>query len=102
LCESKGVLLRTLPAFDGYIRYVMLSDSIKPDALLKDVKKLERNVAARLARTDLEKEWIKNNDQLELLGKLSRLELTTDEWQELKTISPLDIFLKNTLSALES
>ena len=44
LCESKGINLRNTPAFDDYIRYVLLSDGIKPDDLFAAVGELEDTI----------------------------------------------------------
>jgi len=87
-CERKGIVLAQTPNFDEYIRYVLLTDGIKTEALLKEVNKLEDSVYNLLAKTEAERNLIARSRALYLAGKLLDFSLTTEEWEEYKKIVP--------------
>ena len=86
LCEQKGIHLRQTPAFDEYIRYVLLSDGIKANALFESVDRLEQKILARLATSDDEKKLSMIGEQTLLMKKLIEFSLTPKEWERYKTI----------------
>ncbi|MFN0117728.1 MAG: SNF2-related protein [Elusimicrobiota bacterium] len=84
LCNEKGISLDKTPSFNNYIRYVLLSDGIKAEPLLKSVRSLEEEIVERLAKTNEEKELINLSRQLTLTEKLVDFSLTPNEWEEYK------------------
>ncbi len=85
LCETNGVRLSRYPAFDNYIRYVLLSDGIRADKLFEAIEKKEQSIFTRLARTDAEKRLTRESERLLLARKLIEFELTPQEWERYKT-----------------
>ncbi|MCB4756286.1 MAG: hypothetical protein LHV69_04525, partial [Elusimicrobia bacterium] len=81
LCQQKGVSLSKTPAFDEYIRYVLLADGINADELLKSVDQLEREVLRGLVRSSEERRIAELDDYLRLAEKLVKFELTPTEWE---------------------
>ncbi len=90
LCADKGIDLSRTPAMDSYIRYVLLSDSLDVDAIIKETGEIEKNIAASLAMTVREKKMLAESRQLALTEKLLDFALTTEEWAEMKTIINLE------------
>ncbi|MCG3206194.1 MAG: hypothetical protein KCHDKBKB_02925 [Elusimicrobia bacterium] len=82
LCAEKGILLRHTPAFDDYIRYVLLSDGVQGGQLFSEIKALERKIFSSLARTEEEKNLIRESEHLDLTRKLIDFSLTPEEWQK--------------------
>ena len=83
---EKGINLAQFPAFDNYIRYVLLSDGIKADALFAAVTRLS-SILGLLATTPDEKRLAALSEQLSLMGKLTEFALTLSEW---KTFEAMD------------
>ncbi|MFN0116761.1 MAG: cyclic nucleotide-binding domain-containing protein [Elusimicrobiota bacterium] len=79
-----GIDLRAYPAFDQYIRYVLLSDGLQAEKLFHSVNDLERAVIARLCRTEKEKNLMAKSRRLELKTKLLDFSLIPEEWSEYK------------------
>ena len=50
------------PAFDQYITYVLLSQEIQPDKIFNELKGLEENAYEQLAKSDDEKELVREFD----------------------------------------
>ncbi len=71
LCAKKNIDLTRYPAMDQYIRYVLLSDSLDVDAILKETADAEKNIYAALVRTDEERRLIVEARFNFLVGKLS-------------------------------
>jgi membrane protease YdiL (CAAX protease family) len=86
LCEAKGVSLSHTPAFDEYIRYVLLADGINIDMLFKEVGELEKQVLADLITTDEQRQVADASQYLMLANKLVKFELTSKEWGNYKSI----------------
>jgi len=82
LSQRSGIPLT--PSLASYIRYVLLSDRINPEELIKDTQTLEEDVYASLTKTPQEKELLQESRQLELTGKLLDFSLTPPEWGEYK------------------
>ncbi len=89
VCERNGIVLRNTPAFDNYIRYVLLSDGIKADLLFSHVAEKEEQILRLLARTPEEKKLASQSHLLQLSEKLIEFELTPDEWDAYRN-APLD------------
>ncbi|MBI3012647.1 MAG: hypothetical protein HYY63_03375, partial [Elusimicrobia bacterium] len=87
LCEKCGIAFKGYPAMDGYIRYVLLSDRIQAEKLLKEVKTMEERAYQILARTEEEKMIVTQSKYLYLVSKLLSSSLTREEWEEYETIS---------------
>jgi hypothetical protein len=86
LCEIKGVSLRQTPAFDEYIRYVLLADGIHVDTLFKEISELENKVLADLITNAEQKKIAAASQFLMLANKLVKFELTPREWENYKSM----------------
>lgn len=102
LCERKGVSLRDTPAFENYVRYVLLSDGINADALFEGVRKMEREIIARLARSKGEKELMDAGNALALKEKIVDFSLTPQEWEEYNELKNVPVANGVDLSSFES
>ena len=91
LCKKQGVPLKNYPAMDGYIRYVVLSDTIKAEELLEDVHGMEKAGYKKLARTRVERELIERSRAEYLTGKLADFALTPEEWKEYRETRGLGV-----------
>ena len=76
LCQNHGLNLARTPAFDDYIRYVLLADGINAEDLFSSVEKLEDAVMKKLVSTPEQKRLMEASESLTLAGKLIRFELT--------------------------
>ncbi len=88
LCEKTGIHLSKFPAMKAYVQYVLLADNIQPELVLQEVKKLELEGYASLAKTPEEKDLVAQADYLYLAGKLVDFALTPEEWGEYKKTVP--------------
>ncbi len=84
LCRTNHIKLSQYQAMDLYLKYVMLSDSIKPENLFNEIKKAENTVYASLYQNPKEKKLVLKSKKLSLIKKLIDFSLTTDEWEEYK------------------
>ncbi len=84
LCARKNINLARTPAMAEYIRYVLLSESLDVDAIMKEAADLEMRIAASLAKTPTEKRLLVESHQLYLIAKLLDFALTKKEWEEYK------------------
>ncbi len=91
LCEKKGIALGAAPAFDHYIRYVLLADGIKSDELLKAVEDIEDDIQKTLAKSDDEKKLSALSERILLAKKLTTFSLTSAEWDKYKAGSALPL-----------
>ncbi len=82
LCADKGVEFSRYPAMNGYIRYVMLADSLDVDAIVNDAATLEKKLYASLATSEHERSLVADEHRLHLTEKLLSFALTKEEWQE--------------------
>ncbi|MCG3204170.1 MAG: hypothetical protein KCHDKBKB_00876 [Elusimicrobia bacterium] len=81
LLKRHSFFLRETPAFDAYIRYVLLADRINADQLLSELERLEEETLARLAVTPEEKKLAEESERHHLTGKLLDFALTPREWE---------------------
>lgn len=80
LAARHGVALSRFPAMDNYVRYVLLSDGIRPQDLFRDIDALRAEGFARLAATDAERALVAESERLTLAEKLLDFSLTPEEW----------------------
>src|SRR5207244_1888967 len=85
LCEKNGIHLTQFPAMNAYLQYVMLSESIDAEKLLGEVRTMEENGYASLAKTSEERRLVEKSRKLYLTGKLLDFALTREEWEEYKS-----------------
>lgn len=81
LCKTKDISLRQTPHFQNYIRYVLLSDGIKAEALFDAVEKMESDITDKLAITPEEKSLVTQSEWVLLAEKLIDFSLTPKEWR---------------------
>ena len=86
LCAKKKIPLGQFPAFDDYIRYVLLSDGIKTDALFAGITQMEKDILATLVTTPEEKNVIALSEYLSLVDKLMDFALTPQEWERYQVL----------------
>ena len=58
LCAQRGLNLARFPAMDEYIRYVLLSDSLDVEGILKEATSAEKEIYDTLAKTDKERRLV--------------------------------------------
>ena len=80
LIDKHGLSLAQTPAFDQYIRYVLLADGISGEKLFVAVRRTEDAVLQLLSRTDEERALMRRSRGLSLVAKLVTFGLTPDEW----------------------
>lgn len=80
LCARNGVDLRVTPAFDDYIRYVLLADGIDADALFSGIEGMESAAYARLATTESQRRLVSEIRQARLAERLVEFGLTSHQW----------------------
>ena len=80
-CETKEIPLAAYPAFDRYLRYVLLCDDLKADQLFASIHGLEQRIIGMLARTPEEKYIVNAREQIQFVDKLLTFSLTPLEWQ---------------------
>lgn len=85
LCAAQQIDLAKTPAFNNYIRYVLLTDRIHPETLFNETRQLEEKALASLAKTPAEKNLVRNDRALFLKERLVEFSLTPEEWKEYKT-----------------
>jgi hypothetical protein len=86
LLEQKGISLKGMPAFESYLHYVLLTEGINADELLKSVKNVTDQVFEKLAQSDAERGLIRQSRELYLNERLVALGLTPGEWEEYKSM----------------
>jgi len=84
LCRKHGVALSQFPAMEKYLAYVLLSDDIDAEALMRETSRLEEQAYQRLIRTEQESRLVAEGKCLLLLEKLLNFSLTPEEWGEYK------------------
>ncbi len=85
--KRHNIPLSQYPAFDQYVRYVLLSDGIDAEKLFSSVKRLEAHELAALCKTPNETKLMSASQLLFLQEKLLDFALTPDEWQEYRKLS---------------
>lgn len=82
LCEKKGIHLKSYPALDSYVKYVLLADGIDAEQLMTEISTLEKRAYARQIMTPEEQSLTARSRQAWLTGKLVEFALTPTEWEE--------------------
>jgi phosphomannomutase len=80
ICESKGVSLSRFPAMAAYIKYVLASEQIKPEALLTELDAIQENVATVLVRTPEERALYDLAQDLHSLTNLASFKMAPHDW----------------------
>ena len=93
LCEQKGISLNQTPAFENYIRYVLLSDGIKATVLFDAIENRENQILSQLATTPEQKQLLDKTQHLYLTKKLIDFSLTPKQWEKYKTLRENDASL---------
>jgi hypothetical protein len=101
VCERHHLNLRKTPAFESYVRYVLLADEINAPALFQALHATETRLVARLATTPEQKAVMAESNWLSLAGKLIDFSLTSDEWNEYKSLPAPDPAFAATLKQFQ-
>jgi hypothetical protein len=80
ICESKGVSLSRFPAMAAYIKYVLASEQIKPEALLAELDAIQENVATALVRSPAERALYDLAQDLHSLTNLASFRMAPHDW----------------------
>ena len=80
ICEAKGVSLSRFPAMAAYIKYVLASEQIKPEALLSELDTLQENAATALVRTPDERAIYDLAQDLHSLTNLAAFKMAPHDW----------------------
>lgn len=86
LCERKKVPMAQVPEFNRYLQYVLLADGIQADELFSAVRAREEQVMNRVATNARDLALLRKSRYLWLSSKLTRFELTPDEWAEYRRL----------------
>ncbi len=78
--RASGVSLQSLPAFQSYLEYALLADTVKPESVLGGLNAWESATIERLAPSDAERELLRVDAHLSLITKLTAFSLTPEEW----------------------
>jgi hypothetical protein len=79
--ERHGLRLASFPAFDQYIRYMLLSEKIDRHRLFDEVEALKHTVVEALAAAPAQKDLMAGFDDLRLVRRLAQNELSPEEWK---------------------
>lgn len=80
VCEAKGVSLSRFPAMAAYIKYVLASEQIKPEALLTELEVVQEMAAASLVRTPEERAIYDLAQDLHSLTNLAAFKMAPHDW----------------------
>ena len=95
LVKGHGIRWSDYPAFDRYVQYVLLAESIDKFRLFDELEDLKRKAVAATGRTEEEKTVMGLAEDLRLVNRLVRHEFGPAEWKAYSTH-------KNDLSRLPS
>jgi hypothetical protein len=85
LCSKTGVDLVRYKSMDGYIRYVLLSDSIDAEGLFAEALALEKRAFEKIVSNDNERTLVAKDRRLYLTERLIDFGMTKEEWKEYKS-----------------
>lgn len=88
MSREAGLSLSGYPQFESYLRYVSLSDAIRPQKLFQEMAAYESQVWLGLAATASQKDLHRLSADLRLLEKLAQLSLTPEEWARFVSRKP--------------
>lgn len=80
LAKSQGVSPQSFPAFQNYLRYVLLAENIDRHRLFDDVEGLKQAAMARLAKTPAQRAMLAAADDIRLVERLAGQNLGPAEW----------------------
>jgi len=86
LMERRQISLSKWPAFDEYIRYVLLAGGINSEKLFGALGEYEKELVKIVGKSAKEREILERSKFLHLLGKLSEFGLTPTEWAEYRQL----------------
>lgn len=69
------------PDFRQYVRYLKLNEALQPRALLREFEQLIQRLPARIAATQEERDWVRFEEQVSRLLRLSALEWTYEDYK---------------------
>ncbi|MBI2119494.1 MAG: M48 family metalloprotease [Elusimicrobia bacterium] len=81
LCAAYKITLKDFPAMDQYIRYVLISDTIRSDELFSEIDALEKKRIESLIQKPKEREIVQLSGDLRLVEKLVSFQLSPEEWK---------------------
>lgn len=102
LCASKKISLKLTPAFDTYVRYVLLADSLDVNRLLNHVAEMEKAAEEKVASRAEDRQLLEEARQRRLTEKLSRFELTLADWTLYQSSKALPDFKSSDLEPYET
>ncbi len=100
LCEKKGINLRETPVFENYLRYVLLTDSIKADTLFDEIDALETALKKEIAKTGSEQQLLAESEHVALTKKLVEFSLTAKEWENYKKVLRASYSVRRTTNSI--
>ncbi len=101
LCRKKGIDLSAFPAFDTYVRYTLLADGIRADALESARLALEQKAFARLAVTPEQRMLVAASSNFRLIEKLKNFALAPNEWERFQAEKITIAGLQTALAGLD-
>jgi phosphomannomutase len=81
ICETRGVSLSRFPAMAAYIKYVLASEQIKPEALLEELDLIQDHVASTLVRSADERAVYDAAQDLHSLANLTAFKMAPRDWE---------------------
>jgi len=102
LAAKDGVRLGDFPSMDSYVRYVLLTDAIRPQDLYRDIDALRKAGFRTLAVTSEERALVAEDERLNLADKLIHFSLTPEEWGRFREGSREGLAFIGDLSSFET
>ncbi len=102
LAERHGVSLRSFPAFESYIRYVLKSDRIDKYGLYGEMEELKRRLVARIVTDGEEGIVFQLAEDLRLIRRLMDRDISQAEWTVYQAAKPRLHRLSDQLRRLEN
>lgn len=81
ICETRGVSLSRFPAMASYIKYVLASEQIKPEALLEELDMIQDQAASTLVRSADERAVYELAQDLHSLANLTAFKMAPRDWE---------------------
>ncbi len=81
ICETRGVSLSRFPAMASYIKYVLASEQIKPEALLEELDMVQDQAASTLVRSADERAVYELAQDLHSLANLTAFKMAPRDWE---------------------
>ncbi|MFN0117208.1 MAG: hypothetical protein ACKVQC_02800 [Elusimicrobiota bacterium] len=84
LAAQSGLSLSSTPTFDRYVNYTLQADSIRAETLFSEIPVFEDRVWRALCTNSRQREIYEASVAAGLTGKLLKLKLTAEEWEQAK------------------